>query len=153
MRLALGLASALAAVFVIGCGDPGGANEFTFDPIPVATVGNLGTPFDGMLASVDANCDVFAADQILVIADLNQADDLIARLDKVKFTVAHENPVPGASITTITFNVPAGSVPDAVEYAKQQAGVTEASNVGWSGQPPEGPRVHLLPCPTPGAEP
>ena len=152
MRAILGLALLVAAALTISCGDPGGANEFTFSPIPVATIGNLGTPFDGMLASVDTDCDVFAADQILVIVQVDQADQLIKRFEGVGFAVAHENPVPGASITTITFNVPPGSVPDAVKYAKKQSGVTQASNVGWSGQPPEGPQVHLLPCPTPSAD-
>jgi hypothetical protein len=117
IRLVLCLAFAIAVVSA--CGHPGPERiEFVFTPIAVKTID--GSP----PLSIDDNCAVFVADEVIAIVEIDEAREFGAWLKGIDFEDKRVSTT--MSDATFVVAVPAGSVPDAIPIIRTQDGVIAA---------------------------
>ena len=130
-RLVLtGIAVACLALAAIGCSNyQPNKIAFHFTPIPVTALPS-GTP-----VSLDANCNVFKAGEVVATSDEKQHEHLERWLDDIGFTVLGNSHPPDYYY----ISVPMGSVPDAIALIAKQPGVRSVEREVYGGIPEDGP--------------
>ena len=136
--LALGIGISLL-LLIAACGDSPNKISFQFTPIPVTALP------DGTPVSLDANCTVFAADEVVVLLYAEQRSDFERWLGDIGFHVRRVSAT--AAITAnlgppallYVIGVPLGSVPDAATTIATRPGVRSAEMNGYGNLPEDLP--------------
>src|SRR5262245_15318530 len=134
----------LVAAGATSCGDPGNRGDdevFTFTPVAVYTAG---PGREGVLYSLDENCGVFTANEVQVTVAADSDKDVQDQLMKWGFQVLQS--FESAQGIHMLVGVPAGSVPDAIEFIREHADVITVSANSVAAVPEKTSVAEILRC-------